>query len=220
MDLASTNELAKKMRISREYVVREECEMMILKEILESKYGKNLVFKGGTALRLAYGSVRFSEDLDFDLVEDFERKDFFEFVNKIVSKYDFIEEVETADKKNTIFAVFKIKIPYLERGFSIKVEISKREKSDKFNIRMLRSETTNLTVLANVIDVLSILRDKKEAMKNRKKARDVFDYWFINQILRKDVTPNFSGYNKEQAKAELHKLLPSDYWRVCDVWLT
>jgi len=39
--------------------------MIILKKLYGSDQGKSFVFKGGTALRLAYGSQRFSEDLDF-----------------------------------------------------------------------------------------------------------------------------------------------------------
>jgi len=39
---------------------------MILDAIYRSPYGKSLVFLGGTCLRIAYKSGRFSEDLDFD----------------------------------------------------------------------------------------------------------------------------------------------------------
>ena len=41
-----------------------------IKGSFESPDGKYLIFKGGTALRLVYGSSRFSEDLDFSLMKD------------------------------------------------------------------------------------------------------------------------------------------------------
>ena len=56
-------------------------------------------------------------------------------------------------------------------------------------------------------------------MKNRKVARDIFDYWFINQLLKKEVKVDFSGYDKQEVLSELHKLLVKPYWRVIDSWL-
>lgn len=47
-------------------ILREYLQYIILKAIYTSKYGKHLVFLGGTCLRIVYGSARFSEDLDFD----------------------------------------------------------------------------------------------------------------------------------------------------------
>ena len=65
MDIATAKVLSNKLQISIDCIVREEYEILLLKEIFESEYGTKLVFKGGTALRLAYGSPRYSEDLDF-----------------------------------------------------------------------------------------------------------------------------------------------------------
>ncbi|PIS14651.1 hypothetical protein COT64_01510 [Candidatus Shapirobacteria bacterium CG09_land_8_20_14_0_10_39_12] len=68
MDEDTVRELVKKLNTFPENVVREEYETIFLKALLESRWGKCLVFKGGTALRLAYQSLRFSEDLDFALI--------------------------------------------------------------------------------------------------------------------------------------------------------
>ena len=61
---------AKKLKIDITQLVREFWETVILKGLFESPDGKYLIFKGGTALRLVYGSSRFSEDLDFSLMKD------------------------------------------------------------------------------------------------------------------------------------------------------
>lgn len=50
-------------------VVREYCQHLLLSELYKLKGAENLLFKGGTALRILYGSPRFSEDLDFSLLE-------------------------------------------------------------------------------------------------------------------------------------------------------
>ena len=49
-------------------MLREYLQYEILKMIFESKHASAYTFLGGTCLRLAYGTERFSEDLDFDNV--------------------------------------------------------------------------------------------------------------------------------------------------------
>ena len=80
-------------------------------------------------------------------------------------------------------------------------------------------EVAPLTVLARVANLEVILREKEDALKNRKAARDVFDYWFINQLLKKEVKVDYSGYDKQAVLSELHKLLAKTHWRLIDLWL-
>jgi predicted nucleotidyltransferase component of viral defense system len=47
-------------------ILREYLQYKILDIIFRSEIGNKLVFLGGTAIRICYGSGRFSEDLDFD----------------------------------------------------------------------------------------------------------------------------------------------------------
>ncbi|MBI2415875.1 MAG: nucleotidyl transferase AbiEii/AbiGii toxin family protein [Candidatus Kerfeldbacteria bacterium] len=47
-------------------ILREYLQYKILEIIFNSKSGQQLVFLGGTALRIVYNNNRFSEDLDFD----------------------------------------------------------------------------------------------------------------------------------------------------------
>lgn len=224
MDIITAQNLSQKLQISLDYIVREEYEILFLKEIFESEYGSKLVFKGGTALRLAYGSARFSEDLDFTLTQEIDRESFINFLKELGKKYPAVLEVKTNDKFYTIFALVRIKEDYLERTFSIKVEVSKRRsegwtRDKSYKEVVIRSDITPLTVLTQVASLEKILEEKEDAMKNRKVARDVFDFWYINQLLKKEVKPSLKGYDKEQAKSELHRLLPRHFWKVIDPWL-
>lgn len=223
MDISTAQALSQKLQTSLDYVVREEYEILLLKEIFESEYGSSLVFKGGTALRLVYNSPRFSEDLDFTLTAKINRKEFLNFLKEIGGKYPMITNIETIEKFYTVFALAKIKEDYLDYSFSIKIEVSKREgdwvKDKDLSQKVIRSEVTPLTVLAQVASFERILEEKEDAIKNRKAARDVFDFWYINQLLKREVKPNFAGYDKKQAKSELHRLLPRYYWRLVDSWL-
>jgi len=74
-------------KLSRQYqmgvfpnVAREYFQHIFLGELYKLPGSEKLLFKGGTALRIVYGSPRFSEDLDFSLfgVSDHEVKSFVE----------------------------------------------------------------------------------------------------------------------------------------------
>jgi len=54
------------LRVHSESILKEYLQYKILNSIFNSKYSGKLAFLGGTALRIIYGSTRFSEDLDFD----------------------------------------------------------------------------------------------------------------------------------------------------------
>lgn len=217
MDRLTAEALAKKIQISPDYIVREEYEMIILKEIYESEFGQNLVFKGGTALRLAYGSPRFSDDLDFDLISELDKKKYFEFLKGVGQKYPGIVSVEANEKHYTLFALVKIKVEYLKQPFSIKVEVSKRVKKSvagkDYLDQVIKSEVALLTAFARVASLEAILRGKKDALRNRKAVRDVFDFWFLNKLLKKETKLDFSGYDQKEVNRDLHKLLPRPYWR-------
>src|SRR3989338_6717536 len=52
-------------------ILREYLQSKILREIYKNKLSVNLLFVGGTSLRLLHNLDRFSEDLDFDFEESF-----------------------------------------------------------------------------------------------------------------------------------------------------
>jgi len=59
-------------------IVREYFQHIFLSELYKLPESRNLLFKGGTALRIVYGSPRFSEDLDFSA---------FKVTDHIIKKY-------------------------------------------------------------------------------------------------------------------------------------
>lgn len=54
------------LRVFKKNILREYLQYKILEIIYDSKFTVNLVFMGGTAIRIIHGGSRFSEDLDFD----------------------------------------------------------------------------------------------------------------------------------------------------------
>lgn len=58
MEQQLAQRLAGELGVHVTQVVREYWEVTFLDALLSGEHGKNLVFRGGTALRLAYGSPR------------------------------------------------------------------------------------------------------------------------------------------------------------------
>lgn len=215
MDLLLAKELSKKLQISVDRVVQEEYELFLLKEIFDSGLGNRLVFKGGTALRLAYGSPRFSEDLDFSILKSISQKEFCDLMRKISQTFVTLKLIDCRKKHYTLFAVFKATEEFLAQSFSIKIEVSRRKKIKKYELKLLTSPVSNLQVLAKVMTLDNILTDKLNAAKERGKSRDLFDLWYIGELKKVPVEiPKVIPLS--QLRAELHKYLPKNYWEVVE----
>ncbi len=221
MNKQLADNLQKLLGISQEQIVREEYEIIILKALFESEIGKSFVFKGGTALRLAYGSPRFSEDLDFSVIEKFGKETLDKLLKSIVNQYGALELVEARQKYFTYFALFKVKEAFTPQAFSIKFEASIRpvdwKKEKDYQLLALNSKVTNLTVLAQVASLERIEQDKLTIDPPR--VRDLFDLWFISQKLGKAAAMNFKGWDIRVVKRELHKFLPEQDRRLLEQWL-
>jgi predicted nucleotidyltransferase component of viral defense system len=221
MNTQLADSLQKSLGISQEQIVREEYEMIILKKLFESEVGKSFVFKGGTALRLAYDSPRFSEDLDFSVVEKFDKEALDVLLKSIDSEYEAVELAEARQKRFTYFALFKVKEEFTPQAFSIKFEASTRpvnwQKDKEYKLLALSSRVTNLTILAQVATLEQIEKEKLTIDPTR--VRDIFDLWFIGQKLGKTTPLNFKGWDMRIVRRELHKFLPEQDRRLFAQWL-
>jgi len=219
-DLAES--LSAKLKISVEQVVREELELSLLKSLFESGISHALVFKGGTALRLAYGSPRFSDDLDFSAGETISEASFKAAAEAALQSLPEAVLIEALAKYSTLFALYRFDIPYIGRPFSIKIEVSTRMESRRAagesELRLLASEVTNLTVLARVVTLEQAVKDKQAAFAARRQPRDLFDLWFLSQKLGRPFRADFAGLDPRIVQRELRKYLPKTYWSVIDQW--
>lgn len=216
MEFKTAENLSKKLQININNIVREYWEMFILNGLYSNQQlGKKLIFKGGTALRLIYNSPRFSEDLDFSLLGEINFNDFKKIIENIIANQPELSLVETYSKKNTYFSLIKFKQDYLAQILSIKIEISKRKillKKDKdFKLTTASSPATNLKPLIKVFSLERILKEKLNALSSRKKAKDLFDVWFINQLFKKRISLPKINLNEKSIKQELNRLLPKTY---------
>lgn len=221
MDKELAVEKSQGLGISVVQIVREECEMVLLQRIFNSFMGEKLVFRGGTALRLAYGSPRFSDDLDFTQLRTIELKKFQKWCRETERDNPYLKLAEAVKKKYTLFAIFKVIDPALSQTISIKLEISLRkqnwQKEKDYQLIGLKSQVTPLTVLAQVASLNWINKEKLSI--NPIRIRDVFDLWFIAQKLNKEYQVNFGQFKTHEVKRELNRLLPLSSRRLIESWL-
>lgn len=149
--------------------------------IIYQNYGKELVFKGGTALSKCFGLNRFSEDLDFTAKE---KPDIAKIENGFKRfKIDFEKEPE--EYPDGLKTVFRIKGP-LYAGIRqslcrFTIDISLREKvllkPEIKTIGRFLEEIPSFEVF--VMQQKEILAEKIRALMTRNKARDIYDLWFL-----------------------------------------
>jgi len=208
---------ARDLKIDLTQVVREFWEIIILKGLFDSTEGKFLIFKGGTALRLVYGSPRFSEDLDFSLISDRLKGKFESLIKKIISPYPELTITDLQGKYYTYLGEIKVTQDYLPSPFRIKIEISKRrEKGYKSELLIISSPVSTMQLLGNVATLEQLYKDKLACIKERAKPKDIFDLWYISQKFNKAYKPAAIMIPKRELVRELRKYLPKDFWPVID----
>ena len=213
MEQSLAQQKARENQIDLSQVVREYWEVIILKGLYDSPFGRKLIFKGGTALRLAYGSPRFSEDLDFSLTSDPFKGAFPVLVKKIIAPFPELGLSDLEEKFYTYLAEIKVTQNYLPFPFRVKIEISKRRlKSYQWKLHLLTSPVTTVMALGQVATLEQLYKDKLSCLKDRAKPKDLFDLWYISRKLDRPYLPGKSPLRKTEIVRELRKYLPKNLW--------
>jgi predicted nucleotidyltransferase component of viral defense system len=143
----------------------------------DSTVGTVLGFKGGTAAMLFYGLPRFSVDLDFDLIANYNEgseklEDFLGKMTGLLSKKYMIKDQSV--KYNTLFWL----VSYGQGLANIKVEVSTRDASlNSYALKPFYG------VNIKVMDVGDMIAHKMIALMDRKimANRDLFDvHYFLS----------------------------------------
>lgn len=186
----------------KESILKEYLQYKILNSIFNSEYAGKLAFLGGTALRIIYGSTRFSEDLDFDNfgLNELEFTD----LSGIIQKDLALEGLETEVSTVTRSAYrIKIRIPKLlfDSGLSAmaeqKILIQVDTVPQHFEYVPEKPLLNKFEVFTqiNAVPKDLLLAQKIYASVNRKRimGRDFFDIVFLHGIGAK---PNFAYLKK------------------------
>lgn len=174
---------------------------------LYNEVGKNLAFKGGTALYKLHSLNRFSEDLDFTLVSH--KIKINKLFTKIIKKLSDIgingRLKEIIDYKNQKNIRLELRGPLFDgnpKSMSlVRINISLKEKPlHKLEQRKIFSQYTDIPAFdVFVMTINELLAEKVRALLTRDKARDVYDVWFL---LNKGANLNSKDINR---KLKLYK---------------
>lgn len=220
MNRDQLNNLHKKLNISIDKIIREQAEMILLNELANNKLGTKVVFYGGTCLRLAYNSPSFSEDIDLIQIKPIVFEDFRTFIKQSIEKNPAWRLKDIKNKRNTIFALILIADDKLKHSFSIKIEIHKSKKIVKLKteLSLIKSPVSILSPLLLVPTLPELKKLKERALGNRKKARDIFDLWYISKVLRENfVLPaKIPLFSEREFENELKIFLPKKYYPIID----
>lgn len=190
--------------------LREFLQILILKILFDSKAFNKIAFVGGTALRILHKIRRYSEDLDFSLINK-KGYAFSELINKLsyeLKHYGFTAEIDRIKERSAVHSVFiKFKTIYRQLGIktyadqklSIKLEIDTSPPLG-FNTTF-ETITDSFIFMVRSFDLPSLFATKLHACFYRPytKGRDFYDLvWYLS----KGIIPNFALLNKAILQTE------------------
>ncbi len=213
--------LARKEQTSLVNIYREYVQNVFLSFLYQHKEAAALLFKGGTALRLAYKSPRYSEDLDFTL-----KRITLVGIEKIILKT--LRKMETmsfhpgvVESKGTsggYLGKFLTKVYDQEVMISIQGSTRKGGTEAQGEVKLI----TNVFIPDYPVYLLreqQLIGEKIEAALTRAKPRDFFDVYFLSRkgaIPVKErgklaMLPNILRRKKIDFSKELGEFLPFSY---------
>jgi len=158
-------------------------QVLVLRSIY-STITDELIFKGGTALLLFYGLNRFSEDLDFTMINEIDSEKLVANIKKDLENMGIKHKI-SGIKEDNLSLSFKIGAegPLFEREIErcfVKVDISKREKVKESNILELKTDYKGIIGFSvKIMSEKEILSEKIRALLTRNQSRDLFDIYFL-----------------------------------------
>ncbi|MEN4054076.1 nucleotidyl transferase AbiEii/AbiGii toxin family protein [Sulfurimonas sp. NWX79] len=185
--------------------LREILQEIVLLGLYRAGFFEHAVFYGGTALRILHGLDRFSEDLDFSLIEsdlNFELSHYEDIVIETLHSFGFEVSIQIKQKENDVKSAFikgdtmqhllNIQAPqniidYFGRGKLVKIKIEVDTNPP------LQFQSEKITLLSpspfmvNTMTLPSLFAGKMHALLcrnwiNRPKGRDWYDFvWYITQ---------------------------------------
>ena len=187
-----------------DFALKEITQELVLNSLYNAGFFKRAAFHGGTALRILHGVMRFSEDLDFALVEPDPHFDLGTYLAAIPAElkafgYDLkIAGRSSAGAVKSVFLkddslgrILNIRFPKLDgfrRSVKIKLEVDTNPPAGA-NVEMKFLDfPINYSVTAH--DLPTLFAGKSHALLCREytKGRDWFDFlWYVNRR----VSPNF-----------------------------
>jgi len=234
------NQIADQFKIDTFTVFREYLQLVFLNYLYQEKAAEKIFFKGGTCLRLVYGSPRFSEDLDFSTLLTV--KNLKILVKKVVTnmqkeisdiKLIFVWQGKTSLRYRISYQGTQFKYP-----LNIRLDLMQEKILLPAQVSQLKTDIPiNFSPLILHLSKDEILAEKTRAFLIRAKGRDVFDLWYLldrgvklDQTLIKKkfkkvdlvfdkavLVKKVRNYSDKRIELDLGKFLPKHYRKLIPV---
>jgi len=200
-----------------ENVAREYCQHLFLSFLYQQPDSERLLFKGGTALRLLFKSPRFSEDLDFTGTGIIQKTVEELFANTLLEIERTGMRVEIAEAKKTTGGYLGIATFFLyDFKIKIQIEVSLRQGKRLKGTRILVYSEYLPAYTVVHLPVEDMIGGKLQALFNRAKPRDFYDYYFLlsrnSPVVKEkknlEIVLKLVQDSNINFKTELKKLLP------------
>lgn len=183
MDPTTIMRLSQQWGIDSYTIIREYLQIRFLEAWYRKVKPGSCFFKGGTMLRLVFGSNRFSEDLDFTTsLPTSDTRALLGAVGKTLN----VEFPDLVVKDVKTIQGYSVRLlfpgPSRQHPLSIKLDFSVRES-------VLDPQVSPLTIRLPVPDIIivehlsktEVLAEKIRALLHRKKGRDLYDLMYLLQ---------------------------------------
>lgn len=222
LSLNAIEQLATRYQTDTRTVVREYIQHLFLSYLYQQTVSGDIYFKGGTALRIVYGSARFSEDLDFSATTgiigtvSLLESAVLEALSAMSKEGIATEIVEAKQTTGGYLAIIDCSVS--EMTIPLKLEISLRKGKKVGTVAMIAGDYVPNYTLVQMEESL-LVGEKIAALLDRKKPRDFYDFYFL---LRKNMLPAKKGEILHQVlstlrdadinfDAELKEFLPKSH---------
>jgi predicted nucleotidyltransferase component of viral defense system len=217
LDQLTTRQQTTRLNIRREYV-----QHLFLSHFYRQTSTDGFLFKGGTALKIAFGSPRFSEDLDFSSPRSKTKTiegvilDTLKDVGREGVQADIIEAKETSGGylSELLFTVGKERVTIL-------LQLSRRTPHDTHEVVTIVSDVLPAYTVV-LLDRKQLVAEKIHAALTRAKPRDFYDVYFLARsgLLPKEEKARLMNVKRKlettsiNFERELKPFLPKSHWPV------
>jgi predicted nucleotidyltransferase component of viral defense system len=157
---------------NREHIEKDYFQDLVLFHIY--KLSNNFIFKGGTCLYKLYNMPRFSEDLDFSILED---KNVEKTIENVAKKL----EAKIEKRKTKSAYLFKLRFKgILTQANTLRIDVSRINIVFSFETKAYIPSYPEINIFhLRHLSLKEILSEKIHALVKRNNARDLFDIFFL-----------------------------------------
>lgn len=226
------NKVAAANRVNDRQIEKDYVLSWVLYAISKNTTLNNaLVFKGGTVLKKTYfEDYRFSEDLDFTLVDENVTNE--QIKTEFGNLFNFIKEEANIDMRidDKKWIIHETGSPqfYIDYVASLQGNMGSRDlKIDITRGEILETEPEHRNVFRNYSDLeenfklqcyslAEVLIEKMAALMGRTEPRDLYDFWYLTEIERLSVAEhmirfiNKANHKKQDPKKLMEKVLTKE----------